>query len=296
MTTRDLHECEPGFPRELLRHLNYSIITTKSQLILTVKVIRSSLQHLRSDKITPMSGHSKWSTIKRQKGANDAKRGAIFTKLGNQIAIAARSGTDPVHNSALALAIEKAKSANMPNANIDRSIARAADKSAAQLEQIMYEGYGPGGVAVMVEAATDNKNRTLPEVRTAFSKTGGNMAEPGSVAFQFSRKGVIRVKGGGDDLELAAIDAGAEDIFEEPETSETVIHTAQNDLAKVRDALKNSNYQIADAELTLVPNNTVEISDPETARKIIRLMDALDDLDDVTATHTNFELADSLNL
>jgi len=243
-----------------------------------------------------MSGHSKWSTIKRQKGANDAKRGALFTKLGNQIAIAARGGTDPAMNSALALAVEKAKAANMPSANIERSIQRAADKSAAQLEQAMYEGYGPGGVAVLVEVATDNKNRTLPEVRLAFTKSGGSMAEQGSVAFQFSRKGVIRVKGGGDELELAAIDAGAEDIFEEEETGETVIHTAPGDLAKVRDALKAANYEIADAELTYVPNNTVEISDPETARKIIKMMDALDDLDDVVATHTNFELADSLSL
>jgi YebC/PmpR family DNA-binding regulatory protein len=243
-----------------------------------------------------MSGHSKWATIKRQKGANDAKRGALFTKLGNQIAIAARGGTDPATNSALALAVEKAKAANMPGANIERSIQRAADKSAAQLEEAMYEGYGPGGVAVLVEVATDNKNRTLPEVRNAFSKTGGNMAEPGSVAFQFSRKGVIRVKGQGDELELAAIDAGAEDIFEEEETGETVIHTAPNDLAKVRDSLKNAGTEVVDAELTYVPNNTIEISDPETARKVIRLMDALEDLDDVAATHTNFELADSLSL
>jgi YebC/PmpR family DNA-binding regulatory protein len=243
-----------------------------------------------------MSGHSKWATIKRQKGANDAKRGALFTKLGNQIAIAARGGTDPATNSALALAIEKAKAANMPGANIDRSIQRAADKSAAQLEQALYEGYGPGGIAVLVEVATDNKNRTLPEVRNAFSKTGGNMAEPGSVAFQFTRKGVIRVKAQGDDLELAAIDAGAEDIFEEAETGETVIHTPPNDLAKVRDVLKSAGHEIVDAELTYVPNNTMEISDPETARKVIRLMDTLDDLDDVTATHTNFELADNLEI
>jgi YebC/PmpR family DNA-binding regulatory protein len=243
-----------------------------------------------------MSGHSKWSTIKRQKGANDAKRGAIFTKLGNQIAIAARSGTDPATNSALALAVEKAKAANMPGANIERSIQRAADKSAAQLEQALYEGYGPGGVAVLVEVATDNKNRTLPEVRTAFTKTGGNMVEQGSVAFQFSRKGVIRVKGLGDDLELAAIDAGAEDIFEEPETGETVIHTAQGDLAKVRDALKSAGHEVVDAELTYVPNSMMEISEPETARKIIRLMDALEDLDDVTNTYTNFDLADNVEV
>ena len=182
-----------------------------------------------------MSGHSKWSTIKRQKGANDAKRGALFTKLGNQIAIAARGGTDPATNSSLALAIEKAKAAHMPGVNIERSIARAADKSAAQLEEIMYEGYGPGGVAILVECATDNKNRTYPEVRLAFSKNGGNMAEQGSVAFHFARKGVIRLKGINEEAELAAIEAGAEDVFEEPETGETVIHTAPTDLAKVRD-------------------------------------------------------------
>jgi YebC/PmpR family DNA-binding regulatory protein len=243
-----------------------------------------------------MSGHSKWATIKRQKGVNDAKRGAVFTKLGNQLAIAARGGTDPAHNSALAMAIEKAKAANMPLANIERSIQRAADKSAAQLEQAMYEGYGPGGVAVLVEVATDNKNRTLPEVRTAFSKTGGNMAEPGSVAFQFSRKGVIRLKGTGDELELQAIEAGAEDVFEEAETGETVVHTAPTELAKVRDSLKEEGAEIVDAELTYVPNSTMEVSEPETARKIIRLMDTLDDLDDVTATHTNFEIADNIKL
>lgn len=242
-----------------------------------------------------MSGHSKWSTIKRQKEANDAKRGALFTKLGNQIAVAARTGTDPATNSALAMIIDKAKKSGMPLSNIERSIQRSADKSAVQVEQALYEGYGPGGVAVLVEVATDNKNRTLPEVRLAFHKNGGTMADQGSVAFQFSRKGVIRVKGAGDELELAAIDAGAEDIFEEPETGETVIHTAPTGLAKVRDALK-TDYDIADAELTYVPNSTMEIADPETARKAINLMDALEELDDVAATHTNFELADSLNL
>ena len=243
-----------------------------------------------------MSGHSKWSTIKRQKEANDAKRGALFTKLGNQIAVAARNGTDPSTNSSLAMIIDKAKKSGMPLSNIDRSIQRSADKSAAQVEQAMYEGYGPGGVAVLVEVATDNKNRTLPEVRLAFTKNGGNLADQGSVAFQFSRKGVVRIKGAGDELELAAIDAGAEDIYEEPETGETVIHTAPTDLAKVRDALRSANYEVTDAELTYEPNSTVEISDPDTARKIIKMMDALDELDDVAATHTNFDFADSLNL
>jgi YebC/PmpR family DNA-binding regulatory protein len=243
-----------------------------------------------------MSGHSKWSTIKRQKGANDAKRGAIFTKLGNQIAIAARSGTDPANNSALAMVIAKAKSANMPMANIERSIQRAADKDSAQLEEIMYEGYGPGGVAILVECATDNKNRTYPEVRLAFSKNGGNMAEPGSVAFQFSRKGVVRVKGTGDEIELAAIEAGAEDVFAEEENNETVIHTVPTDLARVRDQLKASGLEITDAEQAFVPNNTIEITDKETARKVINLMNALDDLADVSTTHTNFDISDNVNL
>lgn len=243
-----------------------------------------------------MSGHSKWATIKRQKGVNDAKRGALFTKLGNQIAIAARSGPDPSLNSALAMVIDKAKKAGMPTANIDRSIQRVNDKSAAQVEEMMYEGYGPGGVAVLVEVATDNRNRTLPEVRVAFTKNGGNIAEQGSVAFNFSHKGVIRVKGLGDELQLQAIEAGAEDVFEESETNETVIYTAPGDLAKVRDQLKEQGLEIIDSELTYVPNNTIEITDPETARKVINLMDALEELDDVAATHTNFDIAEGLEV
>lgn len=243
-----------------------------------------------------MAGHSKWAQIKRQKGANDAKRGALFSKLGKQLAVAARGGTDPAHNANLAMMIEKAKSVNMPMSNIERAIQRAADKNAAQLEEIIYEGYGPGGVAVLIEVATDNRNRTYPEVRLAFSKTGGNMAEPGSVAFQFSRKGVIRAKGTGEDLMLQAIEAGAEDVYEETETGETVIYTTQSDLAKVRDELKNQGVEILEAELTYVPNNNLEISDPETARKVIRLMDVLEDLEDVTATHTNFEIAETVEV
>src|SRR3954466_1637542 len=164
-----------------------------------------------------MSGHSKWSTIKREKGAKDAARGAVFTKLGNAIAIAARSGADPETNFALRLAIDKAKTANMPSANIQRALDRIKDKGAAQLQEVLYEGYGPGGVAILVECATDNTNRTYPDVKLAFSKHGGNIAEKGSVAFQFDRKGAIRVKATGDDLLLQAIDAGAEDVQEESE-------------------------------------------------------------------------------
>lgn len=243
-----------------------------------------------------MSGHSKWAQIKRQKGVNDAKRGALFTKLGNQIAIAARRGTDSSQNSALAMAIERAKAANMPTSNIERSIQRVKDKSAAQLEEVTYEGYGPGGVAVLVEAATDNKNRTLPDIRHAFSKNGGRMAESGAVAYQFSKKSVIRVKGIGEDVQLQAIESGAEDIFEEAENKETVLYTAPNELAKVRDALRDAGIEIIDAELTYVPNNNVEISDPEIARKVVNLMDALEDLEDVTNTHTNFEITDNVKV
>jgi YebC/PmpR family DNA-binding regulatory protein len=239
-----------------------------------------------------VSGHSKWSTIKREKGAKDAARGAVFTKLGNAIAIAARSGTDPSVNFALRLAIDKAKAANMPLANIDRAIQRVADKNAAQLQEAMYEGYGPGGVAILAEVATDNINRTYPEVKLAFSKHGGNIAEKGAVAFQFDHKGMIRVSGTGDDLMLQALDAGAEDVGEEGD--ESVIYTAPTDLAKVRDALQAQGLEIKEAELTYVPNTTIEITDAATAGKILRLMDALDDIDDVTNTHVNFDIDDSL--
>jgi YebC/PmpR family DNA-binding regulatory protein len=239
-----------------------------------------------------VSGHSKWETIKRQKGANDAKRGILFTKLGNQIAISARAGTDPVTNSALAMAIEKAKAANMPMSNIERAIQRVADKNAAQLQEVMYEGYGPGGVAILVECATDNLNRTYPEVKLAFSKHGGSIAEKGSVAFQFDRKGMIRVVGSGDDLMLQALDAGAEDMIEEGE--ESIIYTDPKELAKVRDNLKAAGTEVTAAELTYVPNNTVAVTDAATAGKIMRVMDALDDLNDVTATHTNFDIPEEL--
>lgn len=236
-----------------------------------------------------MSGHSKWSTIKRAKEASDAKRGAVFTKLGNQIAIAAKGGTDPATNSTLALAIERAKAANMPLNNIQRAIDRVADKTAAQLQEVVYEGYGPGGTGIIIEAATDNKNRTFPEVRTAMTKNGGTMAESGSVAFQFTRKGVLRVVGSGEDTLLEVLDAGAEDAIEEE--GEIIVYTAANELAKVRQSLKDAGLEVKDAELQYVPNNIIEITDAEVARKIMKVMDALDDLDDVTNVHSNFEIA-----
>lgn len=239
-----------------------------------------------------MSGHSKWSTIKREKGAKDAARGAVFTKLGNLIAISARGGTDPDTNFALRLAIDKAKAANMPMANIQRAIDRVKDKSAAQLQEILYEGYGPGGTAILVECATDNTNRTYPEVRLAFSKHGGNIAEKGSVVFQFDHKGMIRVTAVGDEVMMAALEAGAEDVQEEG--GESVIYTANTDLAKVRDALKAAGLEVTEAELTYVPNNTIEVTDEATAGKIMRLMDALEDLDDVSNTHVNFDIPEAL--
>lgn len=235
-----------------------------------------------------MSGHSKWETIKRQKGANDAKRGAVFTKLGNQIAVAARGGVDPTLNSALALAIEKAKAANMPGANIQRAIDRVADKNAAVMEEIAYEGYGPGGVGIIIETATDNRNRTLPEVKTALVKNGGRIADAGSVAFQFTRKGVITVDGTGEDLLMEVLEAGAEDAVEEG--GAIIVYTDQKDLASVRSTLINAGVKVKDAELQYIANTPVEIADAETAQKLLKVLDALDDLDDVVNVHTNADI------
>ncbi len=240
-----------------------------------------------------MSGHSKWSTIKRQKAVKDAARGAIFTRLGNALAIAARSGADPETNFSLRLAIDKARASNMPTANIQRSIDRGAGKlGGAQIQEVMYEGYGPGGVAILVECATDNLNRTYPDVRLAFTKHGGRLAEKGAVTFQFDRKGMIRVQGTGDELLMKALDAGAEDVQEEG--SESVIYTSTAELANVRDNLSAAGIKILDTELTYVPNHTVKVDDKDTADKIIRLTDALDELDDVTNTHVNFDIPEEL--
>lgn len=235
-----------------------------------------------------MSGHSKWATTHRQKAVVDAKRGAIFTKLGNQIAIAARGGTDPALNSSLAMAIEKAKAANMPSANIQRAIDRVADKNAAALEEITYEGYGPGGVGIIIETATDNRNRTLPEVKTALVKNGGRIADAGSVAFQFTRKGVITVEGVGEELLLQVLDAGAEDAVEED--GEIIVYTELKDLASVRNKLVEQGLKVKDAELRYIANTPVEIADSETAQKLMKVVDALDDLDDVVNVHTNADI------
>lgn len=237
-----------------------------------------------------MAGHNKWSKIKRQKGVNDAKRGAVFTRIGNQIAIAARGGADPDMNPSLALAIEKARAVNMPNANIERAIARADDKNAAALEEITYEGYGPGGVGLIIETATDNRNRTFPEVKTALVKNGGRIADAGSVMFQFARKGVILVNATGEDALLEILDAGAEDAIKED--GAIAVYTDQKDLMKVRAALLEAGLEVKEAELQYVPNSEIEITDEETQAKIMKVMDALDDLDDVVNVSTNASLSE----
>ena len=233
-----------------------------------------------------MSGHSKWATTKRQKAVVDAKRGALFTKIGNQIAIAARQGTDPAMNPSLAMVLEKARLANMPKANIERAIARVADKSGAALTEEVYEAYGPGGVGIVIEVATDNKNRTLPDVRNTLNKNGGRIADSGSVMFQFERKGVIVISDKGEDALMAALEAGAEDASEEEDGIE--IYTAASDLMKVRQALIDAGMTVTSAELQYVASNLVPV-DGENAEKLEKLLDALDDLDDVTAVHTNAE-------
>src|SRR3989344_6306604 len=200
-----------------------------------------------------MSGHSKWAKIHRGKAIEDSKRGAIFTKLGNAIALAARAGADPSMNFTLRLAIDKAKAANMPSNNIQRAIDRGSGKlGGEQIQEVMYEGYGPGVTAILVECATDNINRTYPDVRVAFTKHGGNMAEKGSVAFLFDHKGMIVVKETGEDLLLDALDAGAEDVLEDE--GETTIYTEAKKLAEVRDAIKEK-YTVTEAELTYVPKD-----------------------------------------
>lgn len=235
-----------------------------------------------------MSGHSKWATTHRQKAIVDAKRGAVFTKIGNLIAIAAKNGTDPAMNPTLALAIEKARTANMPKENIQRAIDRAADKNAAVMEEALYEAYGPGGAGIIVEVATDNKNRTYPEVRTALTKNGATMADGGSVLFQFTRKGVIRVNATGEDALLAILDAGAADAVEEG--GGITVYTDMKDLAKVRSAIVAAGLAVEDAELQYVANTPVVIDDAETARKLLKILDAVEDIDEVVNVHTNADI------
>ena len=233
-----------------------------------------------------MSGHSKWATTKRQKAIVDAKRGAAFTKIANQIAIAARSGGDPTMNPTLAMVLEKARKANMPKANIERAIARATDKSAAAMIEETYEAYGPAGIGIIIEVATDNKNRTMPEVRNALSKNGGRMADPGSVMFQFARKGVIEIAEKGEDALMIALDCGAEDANEGEEGIEVI--TEATDLMKVRQALIDAGLSVDNAELRYIANTSVPVSEDD-AEKVDKILNAIDDLDDVTNVFTNAE-------
>jgi len=240
-----------------------------------------------------MSGHSKWASIKHKKGATDAKRGKIFTKLGNEIALSARDGADPEMNFRLRLAITKAKQANMPAANIDRSIARGAGTAGgAALEELTYEGYGPAGVAVMVQALTDNRNRTASDVKVSFSKHGGTLGAQGSVAYMFEPKGVLYCKttADKDEVSLAAIEAGAADIDDSGE--QVIIYTKPSELEAIKAAVGEDNVEAADVEQ--IPSQTVHVEDEQKVRTIMRLMEALEDLDDVASVTANFDIAEDI--
>ncbi len=241
-----------------------------------------------------MSGHSKWSSIKHKKGAADAKRGQLFSKLSRAIIVAAKEGGgDPTNNLALQNAIEKAKSYSMPRDNIDRAIAKGsgADADADAFETIVYEGYGPEGVAVIVEALTDNRNRTAADVRHLFAKHGGNLGATGAVAWQFDRRGVVVVPGDGVDEEellLVAADGGADDV--EPDGNVFQVTSAPEHLASVRAAIEAAGIPVDSAELMLVPKTTVGIDDEAKARQVMRLIDALEENDDVQDVYANFDI------
>jgi YebC/PmpR family DNA-binding regulatory protein len=244
-----------------------------------------------------MSGHSKWASIKHKKAATDAKRGQLFTKLARAIAVAAREGGgDPDSNFTLAAAIEKAKGYSMPKDNIQRAIDRGtgAGGADAQIERVVYEGYGPGGAAILVDALTDNRNRTGSEVRHAFDRHGGSLGEPGSVAWQFEKKGVILVDSGryGEEDMLPAIDAGADDVAADGDVLKVTTDPAN--LSAVRAALEEAGVELQSAELAMEPSAVVEVGEESEARALIRLMEALDDHDDVEAVHANFDIPEAL--
>jgi YebC/PmpR family DNA-binding regulatory protein len=241
-----------------------------------------------------VSGHSKWSTIKHKKGAADAKRGQLFTKLTRALIVAAKEGGgDPAANLALQNAIEKARSYSMPKDTIDRAIAKGsgADADASQFETIVYEGYGPSGVAVIVEALTDNRNRTAGEVRNVFTKNDGNLGGSGAVAWLFERHGLVLVDAGGveeDELMLAAAEGGADDV--ELDGSTFQITCAPEALAAVRGAVEAAGFAVESAELTMIPKTTVEVTDESDAKKVLRLIDQLEENDDVQDVYANFDI------
>ncbi len=240
-----------------------------------------------------MSGHSKWHSIKHKKGAADAKRGKVFTKMAAEIAIAAQDGADPAMNFKLRLAIQKAKAANVPAANIERAIAKGSGQGGgAKLEELLYEGYGPAGVAIMVKALSDNRNRTSPEVKSTFSKHGGTMGGQGSVAYLFENKGIIICKpeADKDEMSLMAIEAGADDIDDSGE--QLIVYTQPSKLEAVRDALGEDNVE--SAEVKQEPSQTIVVDDEGKAKTLLNLMEALDDLDDVVEVTSNFDIPEEI--
>ena len=245
-----------------------------------------------------MSGHSKWSTIKHKKGAADAKRGKLFTKLSKAIIVAAKEGgPDPAGNLSLQNAIEKAKSYSMPKDTIERAIARGAgtDSDAAAYETIVYEGYGPDGVAVLVEALTDNRNRTASDVRHTFSKHGGNLGTTGAVAWLFERRGVVLVEADGadeDELTLAAAEGGADDV--ERDGGVFQVFSPPEALTAVREAIETAGIEVQSAELAMIPKTTVEVAEEAAAKKLIRLIEALEDNDDVQEVSANFDIPEQV--
>jgi len=243
-----------------------------------------------------MAGHSKWAQIKRQKGATDAKRGQAFTKLAREITVAAKlGGGDPDANFRLRIAVQRARAENMPNENIKRAIERATSAAGGDsFEEIYYEGFGPGGAAVMVKALTDNRNRTVGEVRPVFTRAGGNLGESGSVGYLFDQLGVITIDADGrdpDELALLAIDAGAEDIKTEDGWVE--VYTAPTALKAVQDALAEQGLKIEDASITMQPKTTLALDHDDTL-KAVRLLERLEDLDDVQEVYTNVEISDEV--
>jgi YebC/PmpR family DNA-binding regulatory protein len=240
-----------------------------------------------------VAGHSKWASIKHKKAATDAKRGKQFTKLARAITVSAREGGgDPDGNPTLATAIQKARDASMPKDNIQRAIDRGtgAGSGGEEIERVVYEGYGPGGAAILVEALTDNRNRSGSEIRHAFEKSGGSLGEPGSVAYVFEKRGVVLVDGGRyaeDDL-IAAVDAGADDVATDGDLLK--VTSEPSDLVAVREALEAEGVEIQSSELSMDPKTVVEISDEGTARRLVGLMETLDDHDDVDAVHANFDI------
>jgi len=243
-----------------------------------------------------MSGHSKWSTIKRKKGAADAKRGQLFTKLGKEIEVAARQGADPEFNFKLRLTIEKAKTANMPRDNIERAIRRGAglEKGAAALEEIMYEGYAPNGVALMVSVLTDNRNRAVAEIRRVLNRAGGSLGEAGCVAWLFEQKGYIPVPLDGqdaDELAMLAIDAGASDVQISEDLLE--VYTEPEELRQVRDALQASGLDVEESELTMQPKSTVILNEKDTLQ-VMNIIESLEELEDVREVYSNLQISDDV--